>query len=151
MSRTHTFFTAQHDLLLGLLGWGAGSIVVGAGLARQRSEVLRQIGLQAIGWGAIDALLAWSGRRGARQHMTLAVTPAPHPDERRAAAGFQRLVAVNAGLDVLYILGGLWLARTTRPVQRGTGLGIAIQGLFLLIYDSLLVWWSARWRATNNA
>lgn len=150
MSRTKSFFTAQHDLLLGLLGWGAGSIVVGAGLARQRSEVLRQIGLQAIGWGAIDALLAWAGRRSARQRMALAATPTPHPDEIKDARGFQRLVAFNAGLDVLYILGGLWLARDPRPTRRGTGLGIAIQGLFLLIYDSLLVWWSARWRAAND-
>lgn len=150
MSRTKTFFTWQHDLLLGLLGWGAGSVVVGAGLACQRSQVLRQIGLQAIGWGAIDALLAWSGRRSARQRMALAVTPMPQSDEIKAAASFQRLVAVNAGLDVLYILGGLWLARAPRPARRGTGLGIAIQGLFLLIYDSLLVWWSARWRAAND-
>lgn len=151
MERTRTFWAQQHDLLLGLLGWGAGSIVVGAGLASQRSAVLRQIGFQAITWGAIDALLAWSGRRGARQHAALVVTPTPDPDEIKAAHSFQRLVAVNAGLDLLYIAGGLRLARDGRPDRRGVGLGIAIQGLFLLIYDSLLVGWATRWRADHAA
>ena len=150
MDRTRTFFAQQHDLLLGLLGWGVGSVVVGIGLARQRSEVLRQIGIQAIVWGAIDALLAWSGRLGARQHQTLVATPAPDPDEIKAARSFQRLVALNAGLDLLYIAGGLRLARERRADRRGIGIGIAIQGLFLLIYDSLLVWWSTRWRAARD-
>lgn len=150
MSRTHTFFVRQHELLLGLLGWGAGSVVVGAGLSVQRSEVLRQIGLQAIGWGAIDALLAWSGRRSARQKMALVATTTVSEDEISAARGFQRLVAINAALDVLYIGGGLRLSRSASQKQRGVGLGIAVQGLFLLIYDTLLVWWSTRWRAAHD-
>lgn len=147
MSRTKTFWASQHDLLLGLLAWGIGSTVVGAGLARDRSPVVRHIGLQAIGWGLIDALLAWNGRRSARQHRAVLATDSPDPAEFTAATGFQKLVALNAGLDVLYILGGLWLARTSEPQRRGAGIGITIQGLFLLIYDALLVWWSARWRA----
>jgi hypothetical protein len=141
------FWAWQHAALGWLLAWGAGSIVAGAGLATDRRQDLRQIGLQAIVWGAIDAGLALSGRRGARknQHRD------PAEEQRSAhqeAARFQRIVAINAGLDLLYIAGGLRLAQTARRNQSryGTGLGIAIQGGFLLIYDSLLTWLVAKWR-----
>lgn len=141
------FFAWQHTVLGWLLAWGVGSIVAGAGLATNRRQDLRQIGLQAIVWGAIDAALALSGRRGARQNRHLD----PASEQRsgsQEAARFQRILAINAGLDLLYIAGGLRLAQTARhnPGRYGTGLGIAIQGTFLLIYDSLLTWLVAKWR-----
>lgn len=141
------FWAWQHAALGWLLAWGAGSIVAGAGLASSRRQDLRQVGLQALVWGAIDAGLALSGRRGARknQHRD------PDSEQRstsQEAARFQRIVAINAGLDLLYIAGGLRLAQTARhnPSRYGTGVGIAIQGGFLLIYDSLLTWLVAKWR-----
>ena len=146
MQRTKTFFAQQHELLGGLLGWGVGSIVIGAGLLGDHSPVGRQIGLQALTWGAIDALLAWAGRRGARQRSELALSDRPDPDELKAAASFERLVAINAGLDLLYIVGGSRLARTADPRRRGVGLGILPQGGFLLIYDLSLLAWVRRWR-----
>ena len=141
------FFAWQHTALGWLLAWGVGSIVGGAGLATSRRQDLRQIGLQAIVWGAIDAALALSGRRGARNSLHLDPS-----SERRSgtqeAARFQRIVAINAGLDLLYIAGGLRLAQTARhnASRYGTGVGIALQGAFLLIYDSLLTWLVAKWR-----
>ena len=147
----HTdFWTWQHRALGWLLGWGAGSVVVGAGLVTACRADLRQIGLQAIGWGAVDAALALNGRRAARarQRQELAATA---PAVEREAARFQQIVAVNAGLDLLYIAGGWWLAQTAgqRPQRRGLGLGIVVQGLFLLIYDSWLVWRVAAWRSDH--
>lgn len=64
------------------------------------------------------------------------------------AARFQRILAINAGLDLLYMAGGLRLAQAAgRTSSRyGTGIGIVIQGMFLLIYDSLLTWLVAKWR-----
>lgn len=141
------FFVWQHGALGWLLAWGAGSVVAGAGLATSRRADLRQIGLQAIVWGAIDAALALSGRHGARANQRHAPLSAPR-SAREEAARFQRIVAINAGLDLLYIAGGLRLAQTAQrsSSRYGTGLGIAIQGLFLLLYDSLLTWLVAKWR-----
>lgn len=141
------FFAWQHAVLGWLLAWGVGSIVTGAGLATSRRQDLRQIGLQAIVWGAIDAALALNGRRGARNSRQLN----PSSEQRSScqeAARFQRIVAINAGLDVLYIAGGLRLAQTARrnTGRYGIGLGIVVQGAFLLIYDSLLTWLVAKWR-----
>lgn len=143
----HGFFAWQHDALGWLLAWGAGSIVAGAGLATSRRPELHQIGLQAIVWGAIDAGLALSGRRGARANQRHDPTSASR-SAREEAARFQRIVAINAGLDLLYIAGGLRLAQTARrnSSRYGIGAGIAIQGLFLLLYDSLLTWLVAKWR-----
>jgi hypothetical protein len=139
------FWSWQHRALGWLLGWGAASVVFGAGLATARRSDLRQIGLQAIGWGGIDAALAIGGRRDAR-HKQSAISAQRSVDQE--AARFQRIVAINAGLDLLYIAGGLRLALTARrdSSRYGTGVGIAIQGLFLLIYDSLLTWLLARQR-----
>lgn len=141
------FFAWQHTALGWLLAWGVGSMVVGAGLATARRQDLRQIGLQAIGWGVIDAALALSGRRQARakQHQALGSQQRSPSAE---ATRFQRIVAINAGLDLLYIAGGLRLTWTgySNPNRYGMGVGILLQGCFLLIYDSLLTWLVAKWR-----
>jgi hypothetical protein len=145
--RHSDFWSWQHRALGWLLGWGVGSVVVGAALIADRRPDLRQIGQQAIGWGAIDAALALNGRRAARAKQRQKPT-ATAPEVEREAARFQQIIAVNAGLDLLYIGGGWRLLRTAGQ-RRGMGLGIIIQGLFLLIYDSLLVWRVAVWRSDH--
>jgi hypothetical protein len=57
-------------------------------------------------------------------------------------------VAINVGLDVLYVLGGWWLVRRagTNEARQGAGIGIIIQGAFLLIYDGVLVWAVEQWQ-----
>lgn len=127
-----------------LWGWGIASVVVGAGLASRRRPDLRHAGLQAIAWGAIDAALALNGRIGARRKQ------AQPPSETNAAADAGRMraiVAINALLDCGYIAAGLVLAERAgyRLDRRGMGIGIAVQGLFLLVYDTLLALALGRW------
>ncbi|NDJ62256.1 MAG: hypothetical protein GYB67_14105 [Chloroflexi bacterium] len=61
--------------------------------------------------------------------------------QRQREARFIRRLLWGNGLigNPLYILGGLNLARRSlraeRPLLRGVGLGIVIQGVFLLIFD----------------
>lgn len=52
---------------------------------------------------------------------------------------FRRILLINAGLDVGYIAVGGVLLAIKRPMLRGFGLAICVQGLFLLVFD--LVWW----------
>jgi hypothetical protein len=146
MDRRAAFFRWQHGALGALLGWGIGSVVAGAGLATQRNPVLRHFGLQALAWGGIDALLALAGRRGARSSARYDSTQAKRSAEEEAAR-FQTIVAVNAGLDVLYILGGWRLTRDHRRDRQGMGWGIIVQGAFLLIFDTILAWQAGRWSA----
>lgn len=123
-----------------LLAWGIGSVVVGAGLVSRRNAELRQAGLQALSWGAIDAALALNARIGARRKQAQPPgEPAIIADARRTRA----IVAVNGLLDVGYIAAGVALMR--RSGRRGMGIGIAVQGLFLLLYDWLLVLALGKW------
>jgi hypothetical protein len=50
----------------------------------------------------------------------------------------RRLLLINTGLDVLYVVGGAVLALTLGvgdPTWRGHGWGIVVQGAFLFVFD----------------
>ena len=58
--------------------------------------------------------------------------------ETREARWLSRILWVNTGLDVIYILGGLWLFQTWgegSSLWQGHGVGIIIQGGFLFLFD----------------
>ena len=120
------FYGWQERALGWLLAWGTGNVVVGVGGARTADEVVRQIARQAVGWGSVDLVLAINGRRSARRHARTA-----GPEQVIAAVTrFRRILAINAVLDVFYVLGGAWLVRTAdvRSSRKGVGLGIMLQG-----------------------
>lgn len=134
------FFAYQRRALRPLLAWGVGSTIAGT-LLLPFAGFWRQFGLQAASWGSIDAVLAIAGRRRALLKAEELATHAIEPEAaQREAAQFRRVLLVNAGLDLLYIAAGLFTARRfrARPDRVGLGVGIAVQGLFLLLFDTLL-------------
>ena len=52
---------------------------------------------------------------------------------------FRRLLAINGGLDLLYLATGAILATRRDRLARGFGTAILVQGGFLLLFD--LAWW----------
>lgn len=135
------FYRYQHDRLGGLLAWGVGSTLAGLLALRAGDPLQRGFAMQAAAWGAIDAAIALWGRRGAAQAATRATSgAATAADTARAAAGFRRILWINAGLDVGYVLAALAVLRWAGPRRdrQGLGWGILVQGLFLLVYDSSL-------------
>lgn len=128
-----------------LIGWGLVSVLVGAVGLTVRNTVLRQAGLQAIVWGAIDAAIGLLGRYNATTH-------AADPDQPARARRFRLIVLVNAALDVGYVATGLALIRRSsgRPARAGMGLGILIQGLFLLLFDCALALLSGTYTRRAN-
>jgi len=134
------FFLYQHKALRPLLVWGLLSSLGGT-LLLFRPGLWRHFGLQALVWGVIDLLLAVAGRRGAlRKAAALAEGAIDAAGVTREARNFRTILAVNSGLDLLYILIGLAVAVrwTERADRRGLGYGVALQGAFLLIFDGLL-------------
>lgn len=140
----------QHDFEAGLarrlLAWGAVSVAGGAVLAAvgraAGSPLLRGFGTQTIGWGAIDVGLALGGRARARR--LLADPPTDRRARARVAARTRRILIVNAGLDVLYVAGGLAVAAGRGRADagaRGHALAAVAQGAFLLGFDA---WHAAR-------
>jgi hypothetical protein len=124
-----------------LLGWALGSILAGALWMRDPSRFLRGLGGQFVAWGAIDGLIALLALRGARGKAEKweagEVTPFQHDQE---AGRFEAIVWANAALDVGYVLGGRWWSRRNPddPLRRGMGLGVMVQGAFLLLWDLFL-------------
>lgn len=134
------FFAFQYHALKPLKQWGLGNIIGGT-ILTLIPGFWRHFGLQALSWGAIDWLLAIAGRRQALlKAEDLVAGDLDESAAHAAAERFRTILLINAGLDLLYIASGLWLFRTAgeRTDRRGMGAGIFVQGLFLLLFDSIL-------------
>ena len=104
--------------------WAAVSIATGVLLATRPAS--RGFGRQCAAWGAVDGAIALVG---ARRRRARGATPAPR---------LCRVLLVNAGLDVGYLIAGGWLVRDGR--WRGDGCAVIVQGAFLLGLDSSAAW-----------
>lgn len=125
------FWDFQHQINDRLLTWSALSVLTGIFMLIG-SRWHRGFGLQAITWGLIDAGIAGFGERTAERRRDK-----PETDPAKEARNLERLLWVNAGLDVLYVLWGLRMVRRGKgkPFQRGGGWGIVVQGVFLFVFD----------------
>lgn len=129
----------QWILSLQLLLWAAGSILLGTLLLVAGSPFLKGIGLQALVWGAVDGILASIGAVRAWKRSREA------PDEYRTTRDglrLARILRVNAALDLVYIAVGIALVVIFRahPFGLGNGVGVIIQGTFLLVFDAVHGW-----------
>lgn len=115
-----------------LLAWSCLSVGAGTLLMLHPAPPVRDFGLQQFVWGAIDGGLALWGLD------TLPGRARKPLDEGAERAALQRLLALNAGLDVGYLALGAALAR--EPALLGHGLGVIVQGGFLLAFDSWHAW-----------
>lgn len=105
-------------------GWAAAS--VGAGTMLTLPRRTRGFGRQTLAWGVVDGAIAYGG---ARRRSSRGPTD---PDR------LQRVLLVNALLDVGYLAVGAWLLRSQR--WRGDGAAVLVQGAFLLLLDSCAAW-----------
>lgn len=138
-SDRENFFVWQERVLDLLLAWGIGNVLAGSALAiRGPSTLTRAIGVQAVAWGAVDTAVAAYGGCVARRHATSArsgMFGARHVQQR--ARRFEKLVAVQTGADVLYVVAGAFFtSRCRSPWLKGTAIGVLIQGSALLLYDA---------------
>ena len=134
-------FDFQCRALPVLMGWAAGSLVAGWLWWRSHSTWWRGLGTQFAGGGLIDGGIAGFGLRGAlRNSHRLASGQIDQGELKRQARNFERLLWINTGLDVGYVVAGLWLARhyPDDEGRRAMGWGIILQGAFLLVYDLIL-------------
>ena len=119
-----------------LFGWNVINMAVGFVLGRNTDALWRGIGSQAIGWAVINFAIALFGGTATQKR---AVKPDALQVEKLAkeSRNLRRLLWINAGLDVGYMLGGWWYSgrEMARPFRRGIGLGIIIQGALLLMFD----------------
>lgn len=137
-------YLADRNTLMTVLGaWGAVNIAGGSGmLATTGDDFVRGFGIQAITWGAVNAIIAG---------VSLAQSPSIAREVRSREDWLHRrhflrdVFWVNFALDVVYITAGsiMWAAAMSQDAASrdrmvgGTGAGIAFQGAFLLLFDGL--------------
>lgn len=124
-----------YELALGtrLLGWSVLSIGCGLLLLLMpgTSQLQHAFAVQALAWGAVDAVIALAGRRTAARRARPPAAEAQH---------LRRLLWLNTALDFVYIAVGLYLALELgreNEEWRGHGWGVLVQGAFLLAFDAL--------------
>ena len=138
----------QHARTVGrqLSAWALGSMSVGVVLVALTSvgvlsgdagQIALGFALQSLIWGAIDGVIAWFGARDLRRRLA-----AGEADDALASAAFgrrlRRLLLLNAALDVAYVAAGVAILMLWRtPDGLGHGLGVLVQGGFLLLFDTV--------------
>jgi hypothetical protein len=132
-----SIWSFQRLLSQRLITWNMANIAGGVLMSLSSSKRIRGIGSQFIGWALVNFAIAFFGQNAAEtRERTL---PDAHTPERQAreANALRRLLWINAGLDIAYMIGGraLMRRRSSGAWLRGAGVGIILQGLFLLIFD----------------
>jgi hypothetical protein len=87
----------------------------------------------------IDAAIAVFGHISTQDRVDRIPNPGTVEVKREEAKQLGRILWINAALDVIYvIIGLLWMRRDRGDGSaRGNGFGVIIQGMFLLVFDTL--------------
>lgn len=123
-----------------LLGWGLANVATGAALF---GSDLRDFGVMNASWGLINTGIAWYAMR-----TTPRFSPSRHGhvDLLKHEQRFNRIVALNTGLDAGYMVAGMFMMYSGSNAQiRQYGTSVLIQGAFLFAYDLFLMIESGRY------
>ena len=119
-----------------LLIWSGLSVLVSAVMVFSSNPFLHGLGIQFFAWGVIDAAIAYFGAKASeKKRLRLGGSAEAEAKESR---WLERILWINTGLDMFYVFGGLWLMQTWSMdslLWKGHGVGIIIQGGFLLLFD----------------
>ncbi|NJL56964.1 hypothetical protein HC928_18785 [bacterium] len=134
------YWRFNRGMLMRLLSWNVINIGLGTCLLRDDSTVIRNIGQQAIGWGAINVLLVAFGITTSDRRRRNLEDPFEPQLMQKESKNLYRLLWINNRLNLVYMGFGAWLAFARGKDNEklwGTGLGIIIQGALLFIHDSI--------------
>jgi hypothetical protein len=113
-------------------------VLAGLGLVILDGSPWTAFGIQALAWGAVDALIALVGLWATQRRRAQLADPAAPRRLAQEERTLRRLLWINTGLDVLYVAAGLAISLTLGSTDRrwqGHGWGIMVQGAFLFIFD----------------
>jgi hypothetical protein len=136
-SRIHT--NQKGMVVLG--SWASVNILVGTAgyFIADYPEWKAFHGMNAI-WNVVNGVIAVGGYYGAKKEMAASLSC---NDMLHRYESNKRLYLVNAGLDVLYLGTGAFLIEHSKneanpDTWKGLGESIALQGAFLLFFDSIM-------------
>lgn len=129
--QTYDIMKHQKVAMTVLMSWGIGSVATGIPMVLSSDPLTRDVGIQNIAWGAIDAGIAGFGLYGRQK--TIAGGYDPETERRK----FQKVLGINALLDIGYMGGGIAMMASKNDKLYGHGLGILTQGAFLFLFDGV--------------
>lgn len=123
-----------------LAGWSAANMVVSGIATNTRNREMRYFHQMNVMWGGINLAIAGLGYWGAGKEKIDNPTLA---DVLKHQNKIEKTYLINAGLDVIYVGGGLLMNQTSDNQKnpdkfKGYGNSIMFQGGFLLLYDAII-------------
>lgn len=116
------------NLTVGLIAWSLFTLAASvAGLyfaPKSNIERWRAFWFMSAIWGLIDGIIGWFNLIGAPTTLE----------------SLRNILAINSGLDVVYVVAGTILLTRKKPFLKGFGSAILVQGLFLLTFDVVILY-----------
>ncbi len=118
--------------------WAVLNILSGTFLQLFHDHFWRGFGIQSSSWGFINGLIAAIGKRITDKRRMAMIDPETADVHNHERENLLRILLINSGLDVVYMMIGAVLIKTKGKGNRwwsGQGSGIIFQGLFLFVFD----------------
>lgn len=130
----------QKRAMIVLGSWAVANMAVGAGLQGNATGTTKYFHQMNLGWNAVNLTIAGIGYWGLTKVDAGSFDLAAGLQE---AQRFQKILLFNAGLDVGYMMGGVYLMERSKntPIDKnpdrlkGFGQSILLQGAFLFAFD----------------
>lgn len=137
----------QRVSMLILGSWAVGNIAIGATLGSQKTGESQYFHYMNAGWNLVNLGLATAGYLTAIKTDPATLDLYASIQEQHK---LQKIFLFNAGLDVGYMAGGLYLMERSRRTEnkperlKGFGKSILLQGAFLFVFDIGAYWVQAK-------
>ncbi|MFC0262124.1 DUF6992 family protein [Fontibacter flavus] len=122
-------------LILG--SWAIGNIIWGGIMAGRTSGELRGFNQMNAYWNSVNLLIAGLGYYSAMKE----VPSGDFWETLQSQQNIEKILLVNAGLDVAYMAGGLYMLERGRRLDNirlsGFGKSVIMQGAFLMTFDTV--------------
>ena len=122
-------------LILG--SWAIGNMVLGGVMIGRTSGETRAFHQMNIYWNTVNLAIAGFGYYSAMKE----VPSTEFWETMRAQQSIEKILLVNAALDVAYMAGGLYLFERGRRLEndqfKGFGKSVILQGAFLMSFDAI--------------
>ncbi|MDO9553219.1 hypothetical protein [Rhodonellum sp.] len=135
-NQTRVDYNKKGMLILGL--WAAGNMAVGGVMAGRTSGETKGFHQMNIYWNSVNLAIAGFGYYQATKEI-------PNSEfwaTMEAQQGIEKILLVNAALDVAYMAGGLFLLERGKRLEKdqfkGFGKSIVLQGAFLMGFDVVM-------------
>ncbi len=134
-NQTRIDYNKRGMLILG--SWAIGNIALGGIMSGRTSGETKAFHQMNLYWNTVNLVIAGFGYYSAANE----VSGIEFWETIQAQHSIEKILLVNAALDVGYMVGGLYVLERGRRLERdqlrGFGKSIIIQGAFLMAFDAI--------------